>query len=460
MIHLKTKKDEHITAYQDTMIFHAKQGEYDFNIPYGIIKCSKYSDPFGLTFEGLKVKIKPGILSCYGREVEINSTQEVIDMSSSVDAQIHYVNVYIEINLEDITNETATIRTHITGANYEAITSVYRDNLYKLSHGIFLVPIAHFQYNPQASSPFSDYAKYIEEYNSESVTSTQNIREEDSINNKAFSSLFTLEDNKVKANKASNEEAIEIYNAKGTYKTTDPYYTVAKETGKIGGVTINQADFNLLTVRRNTLISFSNSSFNKNYTSVQTFTFDHQYNKKIRFFFKGKGGNLTLNYQEKNDILTLGQWQKFTRTIELASYDQELIMDLSKAVTTAQFTVYIVAKFICNRYQPTPSSDWVSERYCELELSDTAASENDYFISTEYTGSTYTEENMNVRKTIATLQFQKQSSKRRKVTYTGKGESAEGSNGLLHWQYLTPSLTLKGSTTLMMDVVYEGGVAL
>ena len=135
-------------------------------------------------------------------------------------------------------------------------------------------------------------------------------------------------------------------------------------------------------------------------------------------------------------------------------------MDLPKVTTTAQFTVYIVAKFICNRYQPSPSSDWVSERYCELELSDTAASENDYFISTEYTGSTYTEENMNVRKTIATLQFQKQSSKRRKVTYTGKGESAEGSNALLHWQYLTPSLTLKGSTTLMMDVVYEGGVAL
>ena len=462
MAHLKTKKDENIIAYYDTIIFHAKQGDLDFNLPYGIIKCSKYSDPFGLIFgQDLKVKMKPGILNCYGRQVEIDSEVDVVDMSDTIDAQVHYVNVYIEINLEDRTDERAIIRVHTTGANYESINSVYRDDLYKLNHGIFLVPIAHFQYNPLNSSPFSDYGKYLKEFESESVLSINEIREEDSINNKAFASLFTKEGNKVKANKSSNVEAVKLYNQNGNYSKNAPYYTVAKETSKIGGITIESAAFNLLTANRTILLNMVSSTvFNKDFTMTKTFTFDHTYNKKIRIFFKGGTGRLTLPYQEKNDIITLGQWQRFERTIDYAMPEHEVIFNLSKSNTTAQFSIYVVAKFICNRYQPTPSSDWVSERHCELELSRTLANDNDYFISTENTGSTYTAENMNVRRTIAEIYFTKLSSTSRRAQWKGRGESAEGSNGLLHWQYLTPTLSFGETIQLAMDVVYEGGVKL
>lgn len=461
MAHLKTKKDENIIAYYDTIIFHAKQGDLDFNLPYGIIKCSKYSDPFGLIFgQDLKVKMKPGILNCYGRQVEIDSEVDVVDMSDTIDAQVHYVNVYIEINLEDRTDERAIIRVHTTGATYELINSVYRDDLYKLNHGIFLVPIAHFQYNPLNSSPFSDYGKYIKEFESESVLSINEIREEDSINNKAFASLFSKEDNKVKANKSINVEAVKLYNQNGNYSKNAPYYTVAKETSKIGGITIESVAFNLLTANRTVLWNMISTIFNKDFTTTKTFAFDHSYNKKIRIFFKGGTGKLTLPYQEKNDFFTLGQWQRFERTIDYALPEHEVIFNLPKSNTTAQFSIYVVAKFICNRYQPNHSDSWVSKRYCELELSRTLANDNDYFISTGDTGSTYTEENKNVRRTIAEIYFTKLSSTSRRARWKGRGESAEGSNGLLHWQYLTPTLSFDEPIQLAMDVVYEGGVEL
>lgn len=469
MIRLLTKKNENVKAYNDTVIFHARLGDYDTNEPYGIIK-SQYDNPFLLTFSGTKIFINPGILSCYGREVEINEKMEVIDLSSYSENRTYFVNVYIEINLEDITNELATFRVHITGANFEPITSVYRDNLYSLAHGIYLVPIGRVEYNPSRNPVFSNNASYIHEYDDECVNSAEYLGVQDSI---AEVPLYNLAETyniglirNLKFLKADNTEALAHYEENGYRGEYDPFYSVAEETKKIGNVVMPEnGDFPFMTAHRIDLFSIGSISFAPTYSKSIKFKFNSDNAKLIRIFLEGSGAKLKLKYRERKDsIFGQGTWHTCTMPCDFALPSHEILFKLPSRAT--QFSVYFIGHHISEYLYNDITETWSYQQRGEVEFtnsSPTTPFTNQYFYAFgDINGAIPNKENTYVERTVGRIEFRRASifTNERTATFYGDSSNPENSNGDLHWQYLAPEYEVGSQTIFVtMDVIYNEGVS-
>ena len=469
MIHLVTKKTEQVKAYHDTVIFHARLGDYDTNEPYGIIK-SQYENPFALTFSGTKIFINPGILSCYGREIEIDEKMEVIDLSSYSENRTYFVNVYIEINLEDITNESATFRVHITGANFEPITSVYRDNLYGLAHGIYLVPIGRVEYNPSRNPIFQNSASYLHQYDDECVNSIEYLNIQDSIGNVPIYNLAHLDSiglvSFLKFLKADNTEALSIYKSNGYRGEYDPFYSVAEETRKIGNATSTDGDVPFCTAHRVDLFSLSSSCFAPTYSKSIKFNFNSENAALIRIFLEGRGAKLYLKYRERKDtIFGQGTWHTNRLECDVGLIKHEVIFKLPSRST--RFTIYFIGHHIAEYvyYEPTETWAWISRG--ELDFTNESESptfNNQYFYAYgSINGATPNDENTHVARPVGRIEFRRESifTNSWTATFYGATSYPENSNGDLHWQYLAPEYEVGDQTIFVtMDVIYNEGVSL
>ena len=123
-LHLLSKETGEISAYHDSALFFTLKGNsVDHGQeglpaePYGIVK-SKYSNPFSLVFDEdeLTVSINPGILHVYGRQVELTEQVEAYDFHSTVESQLMYCTIYVEVSLEDMTMQIARLKIDIAGS--------------------------------------------------------------------------------------------------------------------------------------------------------------------------------------------------------------------------------------------------------------------------------------------------------------------------------------------------------
>lgn len=312
---LITKKNETVVAYVDTALFHvAKGGDPDAN-PYGIVPSS-YSNPFILSFDSsnLTISIAGGILSIYGRQIELTTSTQVFDFHSTAESQKMFCTVFVEANLEDSTAQTVTIKLDISGASYRNFkTTGTQDNLYKLSHGVFQAPINHFIYTPSASEPFSDYEMVMKTYPEEARASTVNLRNGDSINGTKVSSLTETFSSgsslRLRFVHASNEEALTIYKNLPRRSTSSPGYSKATEAHAIGthddATSIDSSITGITTIKRIKLMDMTNNFAGANMNVKSKITVDWDHLQSVRIWLKNPYLKGRMRYYEK-EIATSG----------------------------------------------------------------------------------------------------------------------------------------------------------
>lgn len=298
--YLLTKENMKIKAFIDSAVFHLGKGNGNevigssiSEVPYGVID-SKYSDPFELTFDSTNktVSINPGILTCYGIQVELTTLTQVFDFHSTTIAVQMFCTVYLTIDFEDYTNQKCSLELDISGGAYRNFkVTMSQDNLFHLGHGVYQLPIARFIYTPVGGT-FSDYSLLIPILENESRGTVVNLTNDTKIGgSQKLSSLKVYEDWKTKFNNASNVDALSTYNSFGTLKKTDPGYSIAKEAnafGPRGNSTSISSDLSgLYTVKRVKLFDFNSSIAQSNTTNVDSvFSNDVAHIKWIRFYFK------------------------------------------------------------------------------------------------------------------------------------------------------------------------------
>lgn len=295
-VHLISKKDGEVSAYHDSALFFTIKGSsVDTKQeglplePYGIIP-SKYANPFSLSFDEdeLTVSINPGILHVYGRQVELTEQVEAYDFHSTVESQLMYCTIYIEISLEDMTLQVARLKIDIAGAGYKNFdANMTRDNLYALDHGVFQAPIARFKYSPSAATHFSDEEIIMPTLDGETRESVLNIRQTDKINGVALNVLAEVyADEFKKWQKASNEDALAQYEAIPNHNENTGGYSLAKGTQKLGGVTVPEALTGLYSVKRYDLGSLGNMG-GSGYSYSKTLKIDRSQLQYLRFYTTG-----------------------------------------------------------------------------------------------------------------------------------------------------------------------------
>lgn len=253
-------KSSQVKAYHDSAIFYIGKGNNFNDVPYGIIRSNLSKSPFKLTYKGLNVYMDYGMLSVYGRQVEIipstilnlnNELEEDIstepnkilidDFRAETAYENLYVNVFIEVNLNDMTNQFARIYLSKRGGNYLQPSELtrYQNNLYKYDNGIYRVPLVHFQYHPKNSqTPFDDFGYDAPIFDDESRSIVNNVRGTDLINGqKVQGELFN---EKEFLGKANNKASLDIYNRQSASNKTDENrknaigYSFAKEAERFG----------------------------------------------------------------------------------------------------------------------------------------------------------------------------------------------------------------------------------
>ena len=168
---LVTKEGGIVVSYHDASLFYATKGdgidklqESIPDTPYGIINSKYGQHSLELRFdeEELTCYIKPGVFHVYGRQIEITEELEVYDFHATVESRKMFCTVYAEISLEDYTHQMVSIKLDIAGASFKnfKVTGI-QDDLYKLDHGVFQVPLARFSYTPVAETHFQDSARVI-----------------------------------------------------------------------------------------------------------------------------------------------------------------------------------------------------------------------------------------------------------------------------------------------------------
>lgn len=321
---LVSKENGEVSAYHDSSIFFAIKGcsvdkkqEGLPTEPYGIIP-SHYENPFALEFneEDLTVSIKPGILHVYGRQVELTEAIEVYDFHSTVESQLMYCTIYIEVSLEDMTLQSARLKIDIAGAGYKNFdVNMIRDNLYKLDHGIFQAPIARFQYAPSATPHFSNGEIIIPLLEGETREATRNIRITDKINDIPLDEIANLDTqlNFHNWKRASNVEALAKYMAQTGHTTLSGGYSVAAGAEKLGDTvthettTINSSLTGVCTVKRIKVTSLG-TWFGSSSTVETVVNGDTTKIQAIRIWFNKSEFTAKVNHQRKY-LLTLWQWK-------------------------------------------------------------------------------------------------------------------------------------------------------
>ena len=210
-------KSIQVKAYHDCALFHVGKGLNFDNKPYGIITSNLSSEPFKLSRINLKVYLTPGMISCYGRQIEVLSNDdgskiELGDFRTETAYDPLYANVFLEVNLNDSTNQLARIYVTKRGGDYIQPSELVRrqNDLHKLDNGIYWVPLVHFQYHPlNSETPFDDFGYDIDIFNDETRGITTNLRPTDTINSYKINELFN---DKQFLGTASNRSQLTIYN--------------------------------------------------------------------------------------------------------------------------------------------------------------------------------------------------------------------------------------------------------
>lgn len=266
-IELASKKGRIVTAYNDTVIFHATKGDDTNSRPYGIVQ-SKYSNPFGISYDSgtREITLNPGIISIYGRQIELNEPIILDILNGALNSNKIYFIIYIELDITDFLNQRVMLLADYSNRGYTNFNNTKdQNNLYKMEAGIFKAPIRRFIFNPgaaEANNVFVDEGLACEIYDDECVSCSESIKLDGTINNIQLNNLFTFEGGKLKANSANNFSALQKYKAKTTFKNTTPGYSIASETEKIGigddATQIPSDLYNVYTVNRFTLCSLDN----------------------------------------------------------------------------------------------------------------------------------------------------------------------------------------------------------
>lgn len=294
-IELVSKKGSIVSSYSDTVIFHNGKGTDSNGKPYGIIKSS-YSDPFGLIFDSstLELTLKPGMLTIYGRQIELTEEKLIFDFHSITTSAKQYCLIYIELDLTDFLNQKVSIKLERSARDYWNPT-IYgkQDNLYKLESGVYCAPLRKFIYNPNAetvSELFVDEGLAMNILPDEARFATTQLKEDSKINNILISSLVEYDqtNKNYKFKKASNADALSKYTSNKKFGDNVPGYSVAGEAIKFGDndnkTEVSPTLTGLYTVARNTILSISSigkSVWNK----TITIKCDINHLKAIRIFF-------------------------------------------------------------------------------------------------------------------------------------------------------------------------------
>lgn len=328
---LVSKENGEVSAYHDSSIFFAIKGcsvdkkqEGLPTEPYGIIP-SHYENPFTLEFDedNLTVSIKPGILHVYGRQVELTEAVEVYDFHSTVESQLMYCTIYIEISLEDMTLQIARLKIDIAGAGYKNFdANMTRDNLYKLDHGVFQAPIARFQYAPSATPHFSNGEIVMPTLEGETREAVREINYSGKINDVPCPELWERKNpgsyqghtNIFKRwLKASNVDALHKYINTQNHDSNSGGYSIAAEGEKFGDTethettTINSSLTGIVSVKRKKVTSLG-TWFGTDTTNEIKINTDTAHLQAIRIYFSQKSFTAKVNYQRKY-LMTGWQWQ-------------------------------------------------------------------------------------------------------------------------------------------------------
>lgn len=179
-IRLVTKTGGRLSARVHSAFFHLAKGNSIKEKPYGIVPTKDYDDPFGLVFDNteLKVRIKPGQFSCYGRQCIITEETEAVRMGDVyLTSDKLYMTVYARIDLNDQVFQKVELRyAYNTEAHVDFPKRQMAQNLYRKTNGLYDVPLARFVFHQNPTTPdgyFTDYEKVIETFDDESRAATK-----------------------------------------------------------------------------------------------------------------------------------------------------------------------------------------------------------------------------------------------------------------------------------------------
>jgi len=321
---LVTKAGGVVVSYHDASLFYATKGdgvdklqESMPDTPYGIINSKYGQHSLELRFdeEELTCYIKPGVFHVYGRQIEITEELEVYDFHATVESRKMFCTVYAEISLEDYTHQMVSIKLDIAGASFKNFrASGTQDDLYKLDHGVFQVPLARFTYTPVAETHFQDSARVIPFLADETRNNAKNLI--GNINNVPISTLMEMRlgvDNTTtgKFEKASNVDALAIYNSIENHGPSSGGYSLAQEAQKLGiGPNANQFDAaltNIYTTKRTTLMSLDGLG-GSSYSISKTIAVDWSHVEKIRIGYT-KGSFTSTWVNQYKGLFSWWNWQ-------------------------------------------------------------------------------------------------------------------------------------------------------
>lgn len=237
-----TDKTREVQAYHDCAIFYLGKGNNKSDKPYGIVKSSISDEPFSMFRSGLSLYMNGGMVSVYGRQVEIKpldgqSQIFIDDFTNETAFENLYINILVEINLNDITNQIARLIVSKRGAGYIAQSELapYQYNFYKNKTGLYRIPLVHCQYHPTSSQPFNDFGFDCEVFQSETRSQAHEIKDGGTLAGDKLSDLF--EGSKFLKNAINNNIYTYINsnaNKEGDNAKKVPGYSKATETQKLG----------------------------------------------------------------------------------------------------------------------------------------------------------------------------------------------------------------------------------
>lgn len=459
---LISKKTGEVSAYHDSAIFYTIKGcsvdkkqEGLPNEPYGIIP-SHYNNPFALSFDEseLTVSIAPGILHVYGRQVELTETTEVYDFHSTVESQLMYCTVFIEISLEDMTAQVARLKIDIAGAGYKNFdANMIRDNLHQLGHGVFQAPIARFKYNPTTTTHFSNAEIVMPTLEGEARGAVREIRITDKINGVPLDEIANLNTSLNFNNwkRASNVDALARYNAQANHNENTGGYSVAATAAKLGNTAINSSLTNVFTVKRYMVISLSTWFGTNVNQSTRLSNIDTSKIHAIRLWFSKNSFKVKVGV----DIWNLWhgfKWARqytFTETVARPTFDERWI----KASTNLclwfhyQWDGHNVVKTMGFGTQQQYNND-LSVEGNALQVyygQESWTGDSSYYGSTKH-------KYMDINVEIGSDQI--------RFNFTGHGYSRETENPFYGKFRFAPLEATEDMGQLYMDIIYKGDVRL
>ncbi len=470
-IKLISKTTGEVSAYHDSAVFFAIKGHSVDRQqeglplePYGIIP-SKYDNPFSLEFDetNLTVSIKPGILQVYGRQVELDQAVEVYDFHSTVESQLMYCTIFIEIGLEDMTLQVAKLKIDIAGAGYKNFdANATRDNLYKLNHGVFQAPIIRFQYAPSAETHFTDETLIMPILEVEAREAVREITLDGKINGVDCEDLWSIAyDPALGANKspfkywlkAENVDALAAYKAASTHTAITAGYSVAATAEALGDTdthdttAISSSLTGVLTVVRKKVINlgtwFGTNANNEVLLNVNTSKL-----QLIRIHFTKKSFTAKVNYQRKY-LFTGWQWQdQYPDSVTIT-----LVPDAERWVSGSQrFCLYYYHWFYV-----IAGAGWHSEEGMKFGTYEEFQAQQQTEDGPNWSQGSTSMYSINTKRRFMDVYLTKESGGLR-FKFEGRGYGAESYEFLEGWWRWCPLQDVTDAGDMYVNLIYKGDV--